>query len=343
MGAGAVRLSGPARGLAVDGERPQLLARCRRGPGRVQRGEPGVQHRVGDVGVHGEQDPADRGQARRRAGHAQAWPAPAGTVGGPVRHRGQRPGTAQHGAQRHHQDGGQLVATASPAPRVGDRRQHMPHRHRNTRVSPRHSLTQGSQSRVESRDEERYGCGHGRPPDRSGWTSTPTTIPAPAVPAHYISTGVSPRRHAAVATLNRPCPRGGEACRLARSRDPLRSRSGDPTPSPRAGRCWAARNGVGRGERPGWPVCPAVGSTGVVRIASQIATDGRSRRSEPTDRGHVPGGRRVCADAGRCQRRPSGQQPSLPGTRGRTRAAASQQGDRRPTTGRSHRAVTPPS
>jgi len=154
---GTVRADGAAAGLAIHGNRPERLGDRWR---RRQGGQPGMQYGVEDVGVDDEQDPSDRGQARRATVDPDPPQRPAGLVRSPVGDPGQGLGAAQNG--------GQLMAATTTTAWVIDRGQYVPHRDENVAILVRAPLTEC----LDGRDERGYGCGHGRPPRRSSWTSS---------------------------------------------------------------------------------------------------------------------------------------------------------------------------
>lgn len=158
---GAVRAAGAAAGFAVHRDGPERGRDRRRG----QRVQPGVQHRVEDVGVDHDQDSADRGQARAGPADPHPGPSPYRQVRGPAGDRSQGPRAGYDGRDRQDQDVGQLVTASAAMPGVGDRGQHVPDRDRH--VMNRANV--GSSEGISGADERRYRCGHGRIPiDRLG-------------------------------------------------------------------------------------------------------------------------------------------------------------------------------
>ena len=87
-----------------------------------------------------------------------------------------------------------MAATTTTA-WVIDRGQYVPHRDENVAILVRAPLTEC----LDGRDERGYGCGHGRPPRRSSWTSSTHNDPGTsrARPACTPTRRVrpAPRRH----------------------------------------------------------------------------------------------------------------------------------------------------
>ena len=116
------RLFGAAQGLAVDGDRPPVLAVTPvtvAQPGTDRRGQRlvvEVAQGAADGGLRGDRPVAGQGVA---AG-AQRGAHRLGRVGGPLGDRGHRAGAGQHRGGGQPQDAGQRVAAAGRAARVGD-------------------------------------------------------------------------------------------------------------------------------------------------------------------------------------------------------------------------------
>lgn len=112
----------PSGALAVHSDGHQSLALVAIGCSSAY---PGGQHRVQQVGIHPEHDPPDPGRRRRTSAGSEPSAQVIIQVSDPFGDRAIRPGAADHRRERQPQHGVQFEATALPAPRVRQDRQHL--------------------------------------------------------------------------------------------------------------------------------------------------------------------------------------------------------------------------